>query len=104
MCAEINESCSLPCGTFTAAIAASSEPNPWEASTMLLDRKKDTKWLGVVDEDARAVVTLSADSPQRVTAYALSTANDAPERDPIQWILEGSLNGSAWRSLIYCPE
>ncbi|MEZ4332639.1 MAG: NPCBM/NEW2 domain-containing protein [Myxococcota bacterium] len=34
-----------------------------------------------------------------IDAYALTTAPDAPERDPLRWTLEGSLDGLAWTLL-----
>ena len=34
--------------------------------------------------------------PTRVTTYALITANDSPGRDPVQWRLQGSLDGVEW--------
>jgi|GEM_PF-246985 len=34
-----------------------------------------------------------------VTAYAITSANDAPERDPLNWTLQGSTNGSTWTTL-----
>lgn len=30
------------------------------------------------------------------TGYRLATANDAQERDPVSWRVEGSQNGTAW--------
>ena len=34
-----------------------------------------------------------------IDAYTLTTANDAPERDPVRWTLEASLDGVIWDML-----
>ncbi|MBN1413408.1 MAG: polysaccharide deacetylase family protein [Spirochaetales bacterium] len=34
-----------------------------------------------------------------VTKYTLTSANDAAERDPLTWTLQGSNNGSAWTTI-----
>lgn len=36
-----------------------------------------------------AWVTLSLPKPRRITGYALTSANDCPERDPRSWTLQG---------------
>lgn len=37
--------------------------------------------------------------PSAVTSYAISSANDLPERDPKNWVLEGSNDGANWLPL-----
>ena len=37
--------------------------------------------------------------PQALARYAFTSANDVPERDPRTWVLEGSVDGSAWTTL-----
>ena len=34
--------------------------------------------------------------PQTVESYSFTSANDVPERDPQEWVLEGSLDGTQW--------
>jgi hypothetical protein len=34
-----------------------------------------------------------------VTRYSITSANDAPERDPLTWTLQGSTNGTAWTTM-----
>ncbi len=66
-----------------------------ERPEKLTDGDTVTKWL---DFNRRAVVFRF---PQAVTidAYSFTTANDAPERDPRNWRLEGSDDGSTWHLL-----
>ena len=37
--------------------------------------------------------------PVAVVRYALTSANDAPERDPQDWTLQGSADGQTWTTL-----
>ena len=37
--------------------------------------------------------------PVAVVDYALTSANDAPERDPKDWKLQGSQDGQSWTTL-----
>ncbi|MEU6536983.1 alpha-1,2-mannosidase [Streptomyces sp. NPDC047000] len=59
-------------------------------------RKGDGKWLA--HEDAPELRFVFPD-PVVVTAYSLTSANDASDRDPADWHLEGSHDGSSWSLL-----
>ena len=48
---------------------------------------------------ARAGCGCSCREPIAVVHYALTSANDSPERDPKDWQLQGSQNGSDWTTL-----
>ncbi|MEV8508162.1 GH92 family glycosyl hydrolase [Actinoplanes sp. NPDC051475] len=78
------------------AIAANAEPNPNEGVTNLNDGDAATKWL-VDTPTSWARYTL--DAPATVVKYALTSANDAPERDPRDWTLEGSADGTDWTTV-----
>jgi hypothetical protein len=58
----------------------------------LVDNDTSTKWL----DFNRQPVILAFPSAVSVDSYSWATANDAMERDPIRWTLEGSLNGVDW--------
>ncbi|MFI7599216.1 GH92 family glycosyl hydrolase [Actinoplanes sp. NPDC049681] len=75
------------------AIAANAQPNPNEGVSNLNDGDAATKWL-VDTPTSWAQYTL--DAPATVVKYALTSANDAPERDPRDWTLEGSADGTTW--------
>ncbi|WP_041832738.1 GH92 family glycosyl hydrolase [Actinoplanes sp. N902-109] len=78
------------------AIAANAQPNSNEGVTNLNDGAPETKWL-VDTPTSWAQYTL--DAPATVTKYALTSANDAPERDPRDWTLEGSTDGTTWTTV-----
>ena len=63
-----------------------------ERPANLVDNDISTKWL----DFNRQPVILAFPSVVSVDSYRWATANDATERDPIRWILEGSLNGVDW--------
>jgi hypothetical protein len=59
-------------------------------------RKQKESWIA----DLRAS-TLIFQFPHQVVAdsYILTTGDDCPEKDPVSWILEGSLDGQSWTIL-----
>ncbi|NHC13099.1 LamG-like jellyroll fold domain-containing protein [Motilibacter deserti] len=77
-------------------ITASGENPPSETSVNLNDVNGGSKWL------VRATtgwVRYRLDAAVRVVGYALTSGNDAPGRDPRDWRLEGSNDGSAWTTV-----
>ena len=77
-------------------ITVNAEPNPSEGRTNLNDGDAATKWL-VDTPTSWAQYTL--DAPAEVIKYALTSANDAPERDPRDWTLSGSTDGTTWTTV-----
>lgn len=57
-----------------------------------IDGNFGTKWL---DFNKRSLV-VDLGAPVSFDSYGFVTGNDAPERDPIRWSLEGSNDGSTW--------
>ncbi|OQR65497.1 alpha-1,2-mannosidase [Streptomyces maremycinicus] len=55
-----------------------------------------TKWLGW---DDTAVLRFTLARSAVVTSYVLTSANDAPDRDPRDWTLHGSADGRTWTPL-----
>ncbi|GAA2542043.1 GH92 family glycosyl hydrolase [Winogradskya consettensis] len=78
------------------AITANAQPNSNEGVGNLNDGNAESKWL--VDTPA-SWAQYVLDAPATVTKYALTSANDAPERDPRDWTLEGSADGSTWTTV-----
>ncbi|WP_435735997.1 GH92 family glycosyl hydrolase [Cellulosimicrobium sp. PMB13] len=77
-------------------VTANRENPPNESADKLADGDVATKWLA----GARtARITYELDAATTVKAYALSSANDAPGRDPRAWTLEGSTDGTSWTTL-----
>ncbi len=78
-------------------VAASGEfSSAGEVKENLNDTDVNTKWL-VFTSTAWAQYRL--DAPVAVAHYALTSANDAPERDPRDWQLQGSQDGQAWTTI-----
>jgi len=74
-------------------ITASGENPPNEGKDRLVDGNKGTKWLTFA---TTGWVQVKLSAPIAVTTYALTSANDVPERDPRNWTLQGSLDGTTW--------
>ncbi|MBN1410874.1 MAG: discoidin domain-containing protein, partial [Spirochaetales bacterium] len=62
----------------------------------LIDNNDQTKYLTF---HASGWVQFQQSSTSIITRYAMTSANDAPERDPYTWTLQGSNNGSTWSTL-----
>lgn len=73
-----------------------------EAGTMAFDNDPATKWLdngGVPSVEAPSWLEISLPEPVIVNIFALTSANDAPERDPENFRLLGSNDGESWQVL-----
>lgn len=60
------------------------------------DGNKFTKYLST---KIPATLTVSLAEPVVMLQYAVTSANDAAERDPRNWVVEGSKDGSTWTVL-----
>jgi predicted alpha-1,2-mannosidase len=76
-----------------AAITASGENGPSEGKAQAFDGDKGTKWLTFA---TTGWIQAQLKQPQTVTEYAMTSANDVPERDPKDWTLQGSADGTTW--------
>ncbi|WP_413755371.1 alpha-1,2-mannosidase [Streptomyces sp. MMBL 11-3] len=79
-----------------SGVEASEEFEEWGEVAANLLRKASNKWLAHEDS---ADLEFTFESPVAVTAYSLTSANDCPDRDPSDWVLEGSHDGRAWARL-----
>ncbi|AGZ38905.1 GH92 family glycosyl hydrolase [Actinoplanes friuliensis] len=77
-------------------ITASAENPPGEGKTQVFDGDKGTKWLTFA---TTGWVQAKLAAPLTVEKYALTSANDVPERDPRDWQLQGSTDGTTWTTL-----
>lgn len=68
-----------------------------ENSPKLIDNNPNTKFL--LGGFTSGWFQLEFDTPQFTGAYIITSANDAPDRDPKDWRLEGSNNGVDWVTL-----
>ncbi|MEV6594697.1 DUF6924 domain-containing protein [Streptomyces acidicola] len=55
-----------------------------------------SKWFA---PHSRASLEFRLTRPIEVNRYVLTTANDAPDRDPAAWTLSGSVDGRLWQTL-----
>lgn len=70
--------------------------NPFgEEPPLAVDGDLFTKWL----DFNRGPLVLDFHAPVTIDGYSWATANDAEERDPVRWLLEGSEDGTNWVGL-----
>jgi predicted alpha-1,2-mannosidase len=82
--------------TVVAVTASGENTGGGEVKENLVDGSSDTKWL-VFARTGWVAVELA--QPVKVVRYALTSANDAPGRDPRDWRLQGSQDGQSWTTL-----
>ncbi|KAL5566255.1 hypothetical protein UlMin_029419 [Ulmus minor] len=85
----------------SGSVLASGEEIPVGIATSAFDGIQATKW--EEPNGARGCwisYKVSDNQKLKLAAYELMSANDAPERDPMDWVLEGSDDGgSSWYRL-----
>ncbi len=69
-----------------------------EGVQYLIDRNGNTKFCSV-EKGTGIWMKYVSTKPSKLQRYTLTSANDAPERDPIDWTLEGSNDGINWEVL-----
>jgi glucose/arabinose dehydrogenase/type 1 glutamine amidotransferase len=79
------------------ATTASGDNPPNETRFDLVDGDIGTKWLTFQPPPGWVAVRLQ--EAAAVNHYAMTSANDAPDRDPQDWILQGSNDGTTWVDL-----
>ena len=78
--------------------SASSNPVANEAADKAFDGNTNTKWLGS-SSTGWLQYTFPNSKAYTITQYRIASANDAPARDPKNWTLQGSNDGSTWTNL-----
>ncbi|MFD9963672.1 DUF6924 domain-containing protein [Amycolatopsis sp. NPDC058986] len=78
----------------TAVWASAEYPEAGEVATNLVGPAG--KWFAPHD---RAALEFQLTRPVPVDRYVLTSANDAPDRDPAEWTLSGSADGLLWQAL-----
>ena len=82
--------------TVVAVRASGENEDGGEVKENLVDGSEQSKWLVF---EPTAWVELELADPVKVVRYALTSANDAAGRDPRDWALEGSNDGTTWTTL-----
>lgn len=77
-------------------IRVSGENAPHEDKTKAFDNTADSKWLSF---SASAWIAYDLQQAARLSSYSITSANDEARRDPRNWKLEGSNDGSIWVSI-----
>jgi type 1 glutamine amidotransferase len=78
------------------ATTASGDNPPNETRFDLVDGDIGTKWLTF---SPTGWVAVRLQEAAAINHYAMTSANDAPERDPQDWALQGSNDGTTWTDL-----
>ncbi|MEV6377419.1 ThuA domain-containing protein [Micromonospora musae] len=86
----------LPNAEKPVSAAASGENPPSETAAMAIDGSTSTKWLA---RTTTGWLSAKLAAPVVVSRYALTSANDFPGRDPKNWTLQGSQDGTSWTDL-----
>ena len=73
-----------------------NQTNPAEGVASIADGDFTSKWLV---RNATGWVDVQLAQPVAVKRYAVTSANDARERDPAAWTLEGSQDGLTWTAV-----
>ncbi|TXK83826.1 GH92 family glycosyl hydrolase [Paenibacillus sp. N3.4] len=77
-------------------VTARGDNPPNELVANLTDANNNTKWL---DFNKTSWAQFKFDLPRVIVKYALTSANDAAGRDPKNWTLQGSNDGTTWNVL-----
>lgn len=75
----------------------SKGPDGNEGSLKLVDGNIDTKYLANFGQPFYMV--LQFQEPKMINFYSLTSGNDAPDRDPRDWVIQGTNDGVNWEIL-----
>ncbi|MEO3403267.1 discoidin domain-containing protein [Mucilaginibacter sp. CAU 1740] len=85
-------------GVLSTNIENTGGPSATEGSIRVTDGFESTKFL-IFSYDPSFFIQLKFKAAQHITSYTLTSANDAPERDPKNWTLAGSNDEKVWKDL-----
>ncbi|MBU5440910.1 GH92 family glycosyl hydrolase [Paenibacillus sp. CECT 9249] len=78
-------------------VTSNSKDSPSsEQDVNLTDGNSGTKWLTFAN---KGWVQYELAEPAAVVAYTMTSANDSPDRDPVDWTVYGSTDGTNWKLL-----
>ena len=83
-------------GEATRVTANSENASGNETVAMLLDDNPDTKWFTGTKGRAPFWVQVRLHEAQALPEYSLTSANDSPDRDPLNWKVKASNDGQNW--------
>ncbi len=89
-----NADVTQPVATKITASAENSAVG--EGRVQAFDNNAATKWLTF---NSTGWIAYQFDKPTSIGAYTITSANDFSDRDPRNWILQGSNNGTTWATV-----
>ncbi|UNK70978.1 glycoside hydrolase N-terminal domain-containing protein [Microbacterium sp. H1-D42] len=89
--------------TFAAGNTVTAPGGPYETSAVqrfdkTFDGDTNSKWC-IVTPPAEVVWQVELAAPTVVSGYTLTSAEDVPARDPQDWSVQGSSDGTTWTTL-----
>lgn len=82
---------------FMASREHSGGADHHEASKYVVDGNPETKFL--LSGFSNVWLQIEFEEPLVANSYTLTSANDFPERDPTDWVLQASHDGDSWQTL-----
>ena len=73
--------------------------NSSESGAKLFDNTSSTKYCTFISAFDQVTMTYHSTQSARLTSYTITSANDYEGRDPKNWRLEGSSNGTTWETI-----
>ncbi|MBR3433021.1 MAG: C10 family peptidase [Bacteroidaceae bacterium] len=70
-----------------------------ESGAKLFDNTSSTKYCTFINSSDAVTMTYNSTQSARLTSYTITSGNDFDGRDPKNWRLEGSNNGSSWTTI-----
>jgi hypothetical protein len=84
--------------TLTVSQDNPSGPDAGEGSKKLVDNNNNSKFL-MAGFYSGFWMQLEFPTPEKIGAYTITSGNDAPDRDAVDWQLVGSNDGTTWTVL-----
>jgi hypothetical protein len=84
--------------TTGGTASASGSVGGGEVASAAFDKVSNTKW-NVNSATPWLQYQFADDATYAINAYRIMSANDSPDRDPLDWTLQGSNNGTDWTDL-----
>ncbi|GEM_PF-343972 len=72
---------------------------PTETAAMAFDGSTSTKWYSNFNNTSWIQYHFGNGLAWRITEYKITSANDVPQRDPMNWQFQGSNDGANWTTL-----
>lgn len=84
-------------GKFSTSRETPGGVDAVEASKYVFDGNRETKFF--LNSFNGVWMQVELNTPTAANAYTLTSANDIPDRDPMDWSLQGSHDGQNWETL-----